>query len=197
MRAEGGYNIDGLIDRLSALTSPSTYKRIGERLVWHFSNYMANGAASRHTWAERLGAEPTGVLEFDPSERVSKSRGGGEIRSEADGGGADVLIIGVPGIGRAFGDLDIYPKNASALTVPIHRESYAKTVADLERSGWHVFRRGRTLVGNHGSTTAGRAVPLFVLCGHVHVSQDSELLPSAADIDGWAISEAEDAVASA
>ena len=98
------------------------------------------------------------------------------------------------GIARAFGDLDIYPIKASALTVPIHKESYAKTVGDLEAEGWHIFRRGRTLVGNHGSTTAGRAVPLFILCGHVHIPQDKGLLPASDVFDSWAISEAEAAL---
>jgi len=187
----GEFDLENLKEKVLRFTRAETYRRIGENLVYRLSSYIADGSNSRHKWAEKLGAEPTGMLEFNPSRVVSTTKAGGKISSDNDESSASLVIEGVEGIGRAFHDLDIYPKDASALTVPIHKEAYAKTVADLKGEGWHIFRRGRVLVGNHGQTIGGRAVPLFVLCGHVHVSQDRELLPSSSLIYHWAISEAE------
>lgn len=190
LRFEGSYNIDGLVRKVEHLAKPQAVRKIAGRMVFHVSSYIAEGSSSRHKWANKLGAEPTGMLDFTPAENVSTSRTGGKILGSAEGNSAVVSISGVKGIGRAFKDLDIYPRNASALTVPINRTSYAKTVGDLMGEGWHIFRRGRVLVGNHGATTAGRAVPLFVLCGHVHINKDPDLLPSSSMIYQWAISEA-------
>ena len=192
LRTEGSYNIDDLVQMVNHLAKPQALKRIAGGMVLHVSTYMSDGAESRHKWANKLGAEPTGMLEFTPSRDVSLSKAGGKIVGDVQGNAATVTFVGVMGISRAFKDLDIYPRNASALTVPVHRVSYAKTVGDLESAGWHIFRRGRMLVGNHGSTTAGRAVPLFVLCGHVHINRDPELLPSSALLYQWAINEAVD-----
>jgi len=192
---ETTYNIENLKRKVLALSKADTIRRIGGRIVYHISSYIAKGAESRHKWANKLGAEPTGMLEFAPQEGESRSRTGASIGvSEADNESAEIAISGIEGIGRAFHDLEIYPQNASALTVPIHRESYAKTVKDLKDNGWHIFRRGRVLVGNHGETIGGRAVPLFVLCGHVHVAKDEELLPSSTLLYDWAIDEAGKAV---
>lgn len=191
MRIEGSYNIDDLKDKVLRFTRAETFTRIGANLVYRLSQYIADGASTRHKWANKLGATPTGMLEFRPSRSVSNSKTGATIFSVSDSSSATMVIEGIMGIGRAFHDLEIYPQNASALTVPINKASYAKTVADLKGEGWHIFRRGRTLVGNHGKTIAGRAVPLFVLCGHVHIDQDEKLLPSSELVNSWAISEAE------
>lgn len=191
MRLEGTQNLDGLKDKILRFTRAETFVRIGAQMVLRLSRYMAAGAPERHKWANKLGAKPTGMLEFRPAPSVSNSRTGATIFSESGNDSATMVIEGVMGIGRAFQDLDIYPQNASALTVPINKAAYAKTVKDLRDEGWNIFRRGRTLVGNHGTTKRGNAVPLFALCGHVHISKDDTLLPSSAILNSWAISEAE------
>lgn len=190
MKIEGSYDISNLKEKVLRFTRAETFARIGANLVYNLASYFLKGSETRHKWANKLGATPTGMLEFRPNKGVSTSKTGATIRSESSMDSATMVVEGVMGIARAFKDLDIYPVKASALTVPINKASYAKTVGDLIDEGWHVFRRGRTLVGNHGSTTAGRAVPLFALCGHVHIKQDKELLPSSAMLYQWAINEA-------
>jgi len=188
---EVSYTIENLKRKVLSLSRHETLQRIGGRLVYRLSSFIAHGARSRHKWANKLGADPTGMLEFEPAEGKSTSRTNASIHvAGATNESTEIAIEGVEGIGRAFHDIEIYPRNASALTVPIHKEAYAKTVNDLKREGWHIFRRGRTLVGNHGQTVGGRAVPLFVLCGHVHVPKDEGLLPSSAMLYSWAIDEA-------
>lgn len=186
----GSLNIKNLKDKVKVFSKAETFQRIAANLVFKVSSYFAEGAQNRHKWANKLGAQPTGMLEFRPSRGVSTSRTGALIYSTSDIGSASAVIEGVMGIERAFKDLDIYPVRASALTVPINKASYAKTVGDLIGEGWHVFRRGRTLVGNHGKQIGGRAVPLFALCGHVHVKKDEGLLPSSDLVYNWAIDEA-------
>lgn len=191
IRITGELDIENLKQKVLKFSRAETYSRIAANLVYRLSSYFADGAPSRHKWANKLGATPTGMLEFRPNVGVSTSKTGAVIFSSSEVGSASAIIDGVKGIGRAFGDMDIYPVKASALTVPINKASYAKTVGELVGEGWHIFRRGRTLVGNHGKTTAGRAVPLFALCGHVHIQQDKELLPSSELVYNWAIAEAD------
>lgn len=189
LSVSGNLDIENLKQKVLKFSRAETYSRIAANLVFLVSSYFANGASSRHKWANKLDATPTGMLEFKPNRGVSTSRAGGVISAKSSVGSAEAVISGVKGIGRAFGDVDIYPVKASALTVPINKASYAKTVAKVIAEGWHVFRRGRTLVGNHGNTTGGRAVPLFILCGHVHIKKDEELLPSSDLVYNWAIDE--------
>lgn len=189
LRLEGSYNIDGLVEKVKRLSTQQAKQKIADKMVLHVSTYISKGAGDRHKWSNKLGAEPTGVLEFAPSERVSTSKGGGKIYADVEGDAAVVKLANIKGISRAFKDLEITPKSASALTVPIHRESYAKTVGEMTSAGWNIFRRGRVLMGAKGSSS-GMTVPLFVLCGHVHIDKDPELLPSSSQLYQWAINEA-------
>lgn len=190
MTVSGSYNIDNLMQKVLRFTRAETFARIGANLVFNLSSYFQKGSKSRHKWANKLGATPTGMLDFLPSRGVSNSKTGATIYSTSTPNSASMVIDGVKGIERAFHPLDIYPSKASALTVPINKVSYAKTVGDLKGEGWQISRRGRTLVGSRGGG-GENGVPLFVLCGHVHINQDKELLPSSALVYQWAINEAE------
>lgn len=189
-KVRGSVNLEDLKNRVTMFKRQSAMARLASRMVFKVSEYFHKGAPSRHKWANKLGADPTGVLEFTPDEGRATSKTGATIQTEAvEPCTATISVEGIMGIGRAFHDLDIRPKNASALTVPIDKASYAKTVADLKGEGWNIFRKGRLLVGNKGSSS-GVGIPLFVLCGHVHIPQDKELFPSSSHLYGWAIDEA-------
>lgn len=122
----GVLDIENLKQKVLKFSKADTYARIAANLVYHVSSYFASGAKTRHKWANKLGAEPTGMLEFRPSRGVSNSKTGATIYSSSSVGSASAIIDGVMGIGRAFGDMTIRPVKASALTVPINRVSYAK-----------------------------------------------------------------------
>lgn len=171
--------------KLREKTSRGNIVRSASRaLVGHLADYIRARSESRHTTANRLGATPTNILKFVRSGAFAYSDGGGKIYTHASGREGSVFIGGVPFIQRAFHSLHVVPKNASALTIPIHREAYAKRVKDLEGSGWSIFRpRGkRVLMGKKGS---GRAIPLYALVKSATIPKDTRLLPSSYLMNEW------------
>jgi hypothetical protein len=161
---------------------------VADTLARKISAYIGRRAPTRHKSAARLGAKPTGVLEFIAG-NPSRSRGGGIIEGVERNGEAVITIDGVPGISRAFHDLHITPKKAKALTIPINAMSYAKSAADMERMGWRLFvprrkggKRSGVLMGQRGS----RRVALFAFAQSVTIKHDPYLLPSRHLMSEWA-----------
>ena len=130
------------------------------------ARHVRREAGRRHTWADRLGAQPTQHL----------SKGAARITSHA---GSDRATVRVPiaGISRAFHDLVVTPKKANALTIPVAAAAYGHRVRELRRHGWKIFRpKGHDIL--MGSRDGGEAEPLYALRKRVVVRQDRELLPS-------------------
>ena len=94
------------------------------------------------------------------------------------GGGKSSVVVPIPGISRAFKTLDIAPRTAGALTVPLNSIAYGKRVGELRAEGWRIFRgRGRArrvLFGAYNGEVRG----LYALMSRVRVPQDRSLLPS-------------------
>lgn len=141
--------------------------------------HLALLAASRHGTAQALGARPTGHL----------ARGARAVTFEADASHGAV-VIPIAGISRAFRDIEIRPRNANALTLPVHGSAYGHRVAELRRMGWTVFRpRGRdVLMGVRKGAKSGRepAVTLYALKRRATLRQDRTLLPSDAEMSASA-----------
>ena len=87
------------------------------------------------------------------------------------------VIVPISGIQRAFGDLTITAKKATALTIPVSGAAYGHRVRELRRMGWSVFRpKGHDyLMGSHDGEAAQL---LYVLRKKVIVRRDRTLLPS-------------------
>ena len=99
-----------------------------------------------------------------------------KITAAAQGIGVD---IDIPGAGRAWHDVDIYPKNGQWLTIPLH--PFLVGVSARTQQG--LFRPWRKGGGERANvlakTTAGGAlVFMYALSKHVHQKQDPSLLPS-------------------
>lgn len=164
-------------------------QKVSDAVARKLSAYIGRRAPSRHKSALALGAKPTGILEFAEG-NPAHSRGGGIIRGYESGGGAVVTVENVPGIARAFKDLDIYPRRAKALTIPISAVSYSKTAGELEKLGWRLFvprrrrsgGRSKVLMGKKGSQT----IPLFAFARHVHIRRDAQLFPQRRILAAWA-----------
>lgn len=94
------------------------------------------------------------------------------------GGGKSSVVVPIPGISRAFKTLNIAPRTAGALTVPLNSIAYGKRVGELRATGWRIFRgRGRArrvLFGAYNGEVRG----LYALMSRVRVPQDRSLLPS-------------------
>ena len=87
--------------------------------------HVSRLARSRHGTAESLGAAPTGFLR--KGARAIVCRG-------------DAVDIPIPGFARVFHPLDIRPKRAKSLTIPINRVSYGVRAGRLASEGWSLFR---------------------------------------------------------
>lgn len=87
--------------------------------------------------------------------------------------------IDIPGAGRAWHDVDIYPKNGQWLTIPLHPFLVgvsARTQEGLFRP-WK--RGGGERMNVLAKTSSGGAlVFMYALSKHVHQRQDPSLLPS-------------------
>lgn len=144
----------------------------GESLAGVVQDHVRAAAGARHRTASRLGAMPTGHL----------SEGAANIRMEKEGSRA-VVVVPIPGITRAFGDLHIRPTNKKALTIPINAAAYGVRAPELADSGWHLF----TLPSRQGPGAGilfGRrdgmpsAVALYLLRNSADIPQDRGLMPS-------------------
>jgi len=139
--------------------------------------HLENAAGSRHTTAQRLGAQPTGHL----------TRAAESVGHSHDANSATIEVTS-PGIRRAYGPLDIRPVNKRYLTIPADAASYGKWVSDMRRDGWNVFRpRGRMfLAGTQGKGKEAKNTfrVLFWLAEQVTIPHDPGLMPSDDDMSG-------------
>ena len=86
-------------------------------------------------------------------------------------------VIDVPGVTRAYHDIDIVPKFRKYLTIPISKKSYGRKSSEFNNTFITFKKDGRTgLIGQKSDT--GSVVWLYRLVKHVHQNQDSNLLPS-------------------
>lgn len=127
-------------------------------------SHVSAEAASRHNSAAAVGGTRTGHL----------SKGARAITFTADDRHGEV-VIPIPGISRAYHDLEIVPMNSRALTIPVSGVSYGHRAAELAALGWQIFRpKGKdSLFG----TREGKTVCLYALKKRVRQQQDPTLLP--------------------
>lgn len=200
--------VDGLErtrEELGALLSPSAMRslnrEIGINVRERTADHLAKASVSRHTVADRLGARHTKFLEFAPAR--GQLRGGSaykgkdahpftEVRDIRDDG-VTVVIGDTPGLRRAFGALVITPRNKRALTIPLHKVSYAKRVADLREEGHNIFRPKGTniLADTTGKGKRAKLRPLYALVKRTTLRQDRGLLPKEGEIRRWAMDSTE------
>ena len=88
-----------------------------------------------------------------------------------------VVDVDVPGVSRAYHDIDIVPKFRKYLTIPISTQSYGRKSSEFNNTFITFKKDGKTgLIGQ--KSDAGSVVWLYRLVKHVHQNQDSNLLPS-------------------
>ena len=107
-----------------------------------------------------------GSKHYDPG-KVSPS---GE--SKLNEGVADV---DVPGVSRAYRDIDIRPKFRQALTIPMHREAFGRSAADFNDLFVVKKKDGKAFLA---SNSGGNLTMMFFLAKSVHQRRDSKIMPS-------------------
>ena len=108
--------------------------------------------------------------------------------------GSVIAIKHTPGLSRAYHDLVITPKRASALTIPVDGIAYNKRVKDLRNDGHDIFRpRGTNLLAEkRGEGKEARLRPLYVLVRKAVVPKDEGLLPTDKELREWTTDAAEE-----
>lgn len=124
----------------------------------------------KHQSADRLGAQPTGIL----------GRAATRTTSNATSEYGEV-VIPTPAVRRTFHDVEIRPKSWDFLTIPAAREAYGMRAGVLASLGWQLFRPGKAkiLMGRLGKD---EPKVLYYLATSVHQRQDRSLLPSDREI---------------
>lgn len=90
-------------------------------------------------------------------------------------GSSAVVVVDVPGITRAYHDLDIKAKRARRLTIPMHRQAYGLPASAFEDLFYLKTKSGaETLAKNEG----GALVFMYLLKEKVHQAKDPRLMPS-------------------
>ena len=158
---------------LNSLSSMSTKRlfQVGTYAVRdRIRKHLRSESGRRHTTARKLGAKPTGHIE----------KGVWDVRATAhDNGG--VVTIPIAGISRAFEDITMstptrYGKRF--LTIPKHPLAYGRTVGEMRRLGWKIFRPGKNKVLLGYRSKKDKPTLLFTLAGTVHLKKDPSLLPT-------------------
>ena len=85
------------------------------------------------------------------------------------------VIIDVPGVTRAYKDIDIYPKIAKALTIPMHQAAYGKSARSFDDL-FVVKKNDKAFLAQ--GLADGSLQFMYLLCKHVHQNRDSSILPS-------------------
>lgn len=162
-------HVDRAVQKILNAVGPNArhalYSTAGEGVSILVKDHLRRVAHRRHRTAERLDADPTGHL-------VNGARA---VTWHSSQFGA-VVAIPIPGISKAYHDLDIAPVNAKELTLPVDKLAYGRRVSEVRALGWKVFRpKGRDfLMGER----AGEVRVLYALKKSVHQRQDPELLPN-------------------
>ncbi len=99
----------------------------------------------------------------------------------------DTVTVGVaiPGISRAYHDIDIYPKEASALAIPLHATAYGISPREInDRGTYKLFRIKKDGVPGNVlyRSEDNQIIPMYALTAHVHQNQDPKLMPSDAEL---------------
>jgi hypothetical protein len=122
--------------------------------------HLIRAADSRHKTADKWGAPETNHL----------TRGARLVVADRN-----AVVIPIPGITRAFGDLTIRPKNAKALTIPVHAAAYGVRASRLAAEGWTLFSRRGILFGKQEGDPS--PVALYLLRSSAKIPEDPGLLP--------------------
>lgn len=95
------------------------------------------------------------------------------VKTGTANGATGEVVVDVPGVTRAYHDLTIKPKTAKKLKIPLHRQAYGMSDANLKyvktESGAEFLAR---------IEADGALAFMYVLKDQVHQKQDPSLMPT-------------------
>lgn len=102
----------------------------------------------------------------------SKHYSPSKVKTAGYSGSEGTVDVDIPGITRAFHNLNITPKKAQYLTIPIHSSAYGKKATDFN----DLFKpKGKNILAKNEN---GQLVAMFALAKKAFQHQDRTLLPS-------------------
>lgn len=141
-------------------------------------SWLLQLAADRHRTAEKLEARPTGIIRRTAVDTRAEERDG-----------AQVVVVPHPLFRRAFRDVEIAPRSAQALAIPVAKASYGRLPRTMGEM--FVWRKDRTkedkgtafLARTKGKGKNQKLELLFLLYrGRISQKQDPSLLPGKATL---------------
>lgn len=89
-------------------------------------------------------------------------------------GSTGVINVDVPGITRAYHDIDIRPKFKKSLTIPLHQSAYGKKAPSFDDLFVVKTKNGKAFLAQNNG---GNLTMMYLLTKHVHQRQDTRLMP--------------------
>ena len=176
------------LDRVDA-NMESVYRNAGEYLARCIRNHMR---VLNETRRSPLNATGRSSNHFSPD----------KVLEPVVNNNSATVEVAIPGITRAYHDIDIYPKEASALAIPLHYTAYGMSPRENNDRGiyklFRINRKGSTEKGNvlFRNGENGELIPMYSLVTHVHQVQDPSLMPSNEQLTDEAIQGATEAIKS-
>ncbi len=169
---EISYQMSGKLAAFAHSLGPQGRRTLNEsagRQLWaDIRAHLRKEAGPRHATASRLGANPTGHLE--------KAAQSTEWTADTD---AATVTVHSPGISRAFSALQITPRNAKALTTPVHSLGYGRRASEVS-AAHRLFRpKGKDYLM---ADLEGTPTVIYLLRKAVTIPQDRGLMPSDAEL---------------
>lgn len=148
----------------------SVYRNAGQRLARCIRRHMRHLAETRHGSSNALGAKPSNHFKATDVLDPVVSNDGVEV------------AVTTPGISRAYHDIDIYPKEANALAIPLHATAYGIQPREINDRGLYDLFRIKHSDGTKGNVLyreeGGELIPMYALTKHVHQVKDPSLMPT-------------------
>ena len=96
-----------------------------------------------------------------------------------------VVDVDVPGVSRAYHDIDIIPRNRQYLTIPMHREAFGKKAPDFNDLFVVKKKDGKAFLAKNDG---GNLSMMFFLAKHVHQSMNTSIMPTDNELASVAMS---------
>lgn len=96
-----------------------------------------------------------------------------------------VVDVDVPGVSRAYHDIDIRPKTRQSLTIPMHREAFGRSAADFNDLFVVKKKDGKAFLAKNDG---GNLSMMFFLAKHVHQRMDTSIMPTDNELASVAMS---------
>lgn len=152
---EDGKLIDQGISNILSRVANSLRSKSGKVIAYSLANDIKNHFSIR----------------FPGSQHYSPNK----VTQDVSYGNSGTVSIDVPGVTRAYHDIDIYPRNTASLTIPLHRSAFGMKATSFNDL-FPVRTNGKAFLAKQLQN--GGLQFMYLLSRHVHQTKDSTIMPS-------------------